>query len=384
MMDATIRGSVGSVAIQMRILGRPGVSGSRVFWSVAETDFLTPIYDPNEPDTLIGITEKYKIRGSALSAAGYKISDDNQGQMFWFQRAWDQNEEVWFTPWKVAGGKNVVPSKDGERSVTHNLGFCPWVWIKNLPGGEGVDGACTFQGAIESQIEIEYQLSQAGRGLKYSSDPTLIIKEPAMSDETLVRSASQAIILSEDGDAKMLEISGTAAETVIEYCKTLRENALEVIGGSRANADKVTAPQSGRAQELMYQPLIWLADKLRSSYGQNGLLDLLRMMVKASQKFPLRTRDAEIGRLPTGPMTLAWPQWFPMTTADKLSLATCLQNLLLRGVISRETATTIVAPIFDILDPAAEALKVIADMKADDAREIAVGAAVNVTEQTAA
>jgi hypothetical protein len=262
------------------------------------------------------------------------------------------------------------------------LGFCPWVWIKNLPGGTGDDGACTFLSAIDNQIEIEYQLSQAGRGLKYSSDPTLLIKEPAGTDNELVRSASTAIVVDKDGDAKMLEITGSAADTVVEFCKSLREMALESIGGSRANADKVTAPQSGRAQELMYQPLVWLADKLRSSYGQNGLLDMLRMLVKASQKIDLRTRDENIGKLPGGPLALKWPDWFPMTNADKLSLSTTLQNLLLRGVISRETATTIVAPIFNIADAPAEALKVIADMAADDARLKAQAAAVTAQEST--
>ena len=67
---------------------------------------------------------------------------------------------------------------DEARSVQHGLGFVPMVWIRNLPGqsstGDAVDGACTFRAAIETQIEIEYQLSQAGRGLKYSSDPTLV------------------------------------------------------------------------------------------------------------------------------------------------------------------------------------------------------------------
>jgi hypothetical protein len=63
--------------------------------------------------------------------------------------------------------------RDDDRSMSHRLGFVPMVWIRNLPGGRGVDGACTFRAAIETGIEIDYQLSQAGRGLKYSSDPTL-------------------------------------------------------------------------------------------------------------------------------------------------------------------------------------------------------------------
>ena len=68
------------------------------------------------------------------------------------------------------------------------------------------DGACTFRAAIETQIEIDYQLSQAGRGLKYSSDPTLLIKEPATTDSEIVKGAGNALVVSEKGDAKLLEI----------------------------------------------------------------------------------------------------------------------------------------------------------------------------------
>ena len=63
------------------------------------------------------------------------------------------------------------------------LGFVPMVWIRNLPSGtDDVDGECTFEAAISTIMEMDYQLSQAGRGLKYASDPTLLIKEPAISE----------------------------------------------------------------------------------------------------------------------------------------------------------------------------------------------------------
>jgi hypothetical protein len=58
----------------------------------------------------------------------------------------------------------------------------------------------------------------------------------------------------------------------MDWVKGLREIALEGAGGSRANADKLSAAQSGRAMELMNQALIWLADKLRISYGEGALL----------------------------------------------------------------------------------------------------------------
>ena len=51
MLDAALRGSVGSVAIQLRVLR------GRVFLQVLETTYLTPHWDPEEPDTLLSVTD---------------------------------------------------------------------------------------------------------------------------------------------------------------------------------------------------------------------------------------------------------------------------------------------------------------------------------------
>jgi hypothetical protein len=194
-----------------------------------------------------------------------------------------------------------------SRRVRHDLGFVPLVWIRNLPGGpDGIDGACTFRPAVETSIEIDYQLSQAGRGLKYSSDPMLMIREPAGPQGDLVRGGGNALVLSENGDAKLLEIGGTASAAVIEYVRTLRELALEGVHGNRSSADRIAAAQSGRALELMNQGLIWLADNLRVSYGA-GILSLLRMIVLASQRCALVADGEKVGVLDTaGKISLVW------------------------------------------------------------------------------
>ncbi len=140
---------------------------------------------------------------------------------------------------------------------------------------------------MHTQVEIDYQLSQVGRGLKYSSDPTLLLKDPTLPDGELIKGAGNALIVSEKGDARLLEIGGTASAAVIEYVRTLRELALESIHGNRASPDKVAAAQSGRALELLNQGLIWLADNLRTSYGEVGLLQLARLIVRASQIYTL-------------------------------------------------------------------------------------------------
>lgn len=360
MIDAATRGSVGSVAILMRILS------ARVFFNVLSTVFLTPDWDPQAPDTLLSVTERYKVRGDVLKESGYDIAEDDLKKEFWFHRIWDRIAENWYLPQSLEdAGKGIKPVLDVARTTKHNFGFVPVVWVKNLPGGDEVDGEPTFPiAAIDTQIEADYLLSQGGRGLKYSADPTLHIKEPAFGDQAqMVRGGANAIVTSSEGDAKLLEINGTAATAVMEWVRGLREIALEGMGGNRANADKLSAAQSGRAMELMNQSLIWLADKLRISYGEGALLSLLNMVVAASKKIDLKDKKgAALPEFSDEDISLRWPQWYAPTYADKQTQAQTLDVLRLSGLLSQETAIKSLASSYDIDDPADE----IAKIKASD------------------
>ncbi len=345
MIDAAIRGSIGSVAILLRVLsGRP-------YFSVMETINLTPAWRPDAPDTLASVTERYKITGAALFSAGYSVPD--LGANYWFTRRWDEQAELWFIPQPTTDA--YEPLLDEARSVTHNLGFVPIAWVRNLPGaswtGDPADGACTFRAAIETSIEIDYQLSQAGRGLKYSSDPTLLIKEPAGIEGDLVRSAGNALVVSEHGDAKLLEIGGTASSAVVEYVRALREFALESVHGNRADASRLSAATSGRALELMNQGLLWLADNLRVSYGEGALLSLARMVLKAGSKYRLRLGDSLLPKLDANAaLSLIWPRWYPPTAEDRQHDAQTLATLTSAGLMSTETAVKSLADTYDIED----------------------------------
>jgi hypothetical protein len=359
MIDAASRGAVGSVAIVLRVLKY------RVFFGVMPTAYLTPTWAPDAPDTLTMVRERYKVRGRVLADMGYTIDEEDLGRDFWWTRDFDAQAETWYQPQSLKDAKDgLSPVADASRSTSHNLGFVPVVWIRNLPGCDGVDGAPTFPGeAIDMQIEADYLLSQGGRGLKYQSDPTLHIKQPAVSSGPIVKGAANALITSADGDAKLLEISGDAANSVMEWVKGLRELALEGAGGNRSNADKLSAAQSGRAMELMNQALIWLADKLRISYGQNGLLDLLNMVVAVAQKVRLVDKKGRAyGPMsPTDDISLRWPNWYAPTYADKQTEAVTLTTLRDGGLLSRETAVKALAPAYDIADPADELRQIDAD-----------------------
>jgi hypothetical protein len=299
-----------------------------------------------------------------LAANGYALNDTTVD--YWFMRRWDATTEIWYEPWSVSS--DDTPVVDIDRTVQHGLGFVPLVWVRNLPGfsvtGDPSDGASTFRAAIETQIEIDYQLSQAGRGLKYSSDPTLLIKEPATTDTEVVKGAGNALVVSEKGDAKLLEIGGTASSAVIEYVRTLREFALESVHGNRANADRLSAAQSGRALELMNQGLLWLADNLRVSYGEGALLSLTRMILKASQIYRLEVFGDAVGPMdPSIRLSLLWPRWYALTADDRQKEAQTLSTLAASGQISRETAVKSIADTYDIEDVPAELARISMDRR---------------------
>jgi hypothetical protein len=357
MTEAAIRGSVGSVAVLMRLLH------GRLFFNVVDTAYLTPVWDPEQPDTLKKVLERYKVAGTTLVENGYEIAD--LAEDYWFARQWDAQAETWFIPQQVSSDSE--PQIDPERSVRHGLGFVPMVWIRNLPGpsstGDTNDGACTFRAAVETQIEIDYQLSQAGRGLKYSSDPTLLIKEPASTDSEIVKGAGNALVVSEKGDARLLEIGGTASAAVLDYVRTLRELALESIHGNRSSADRLTAAQSGRALELMNQGLMWLADNLRVSYGEGALLTLARMVLRAAHIYPLQVSGRDVPPLDSrARVSLIWPSLVPPTAEDRQKDAQTLAALASAGQISRETAVKSIAATYDVEDVPAELARIAADL----------------------
>ena len=356
MTEAAIRGSIGSVAILMRVLN------GRIFFQVLDTAYLNPIRDPEEPDALLSITERYKVSGAQLAANGYDIGDP--GGDYWFQRTWDTMAETWYMPFR--NSQETPPEIDQVRTVRHGLGFVPVVWIRNLPGfsstGDPNDGACTFRAAIESQIEIDYQLSQAGRGLKYSSDPTLLLKEPIGGESDIIKGAGNALIVGEKGDARLLEIGGTAAAAVIEYVRTLRELALESVHGNRASPERLTAAQSGRALEMMNQGLLWLADNLRITYGEVALLSLTRMVAKASTRYTLRAGGQKLPPLdPAMTFSLKWPRWYPTSASDRNLDATTLATLMKSGQISRATAVKSIADTYDIDNVSSELAQIASD-----------------------
>lgn len=380
MIEAATKGSVGSVAVLLRVLNR------KPFFFVMPTAFLTPAWAPDDPERLVAVTEKYKVAAADLAAQGYTV--DPTAGAHWFQRQWTEDAETWFLPWLCSDPPEAGPTVDTARTVRHGLGFCPFVWIKNLPGGDEVDGDCTYEIAIDTVIEGDYLLSQSGRALKYASDPTLVLKDAAAGSGAAPQrtgGASRMMQMAPESDAKLLEINGTAATAVGEHIKTLRSLVLEQLHGNRTDADRLSAASSGRAMELMNQSLVWLADRMRITYADGALLALLRLVCRASAAI---TDGLQIGcdddnlttyqNLNPAGLSLRWPAWYAPTHVDKQAVTTALTEAKAGGIMSRETAIAILAPVYDVPDVDKELSAVLADEVAADARAAKNAAATTI------
>lgn len=347
MISSARDGSVGSACLFMKI-----INGKLYFENVL-TEYLIPFYNYSDISQLVKIKQKYKVMGYELPFMGYDEKTIKVSQIYWIVREWTTTQEIVYKPFLTTGKQELIV--DEERTITHNLGFVPAVWMKNLGDSNNgtIDGRCTFKDAIDTIITLDYIMSQGGRGLNYSLEPLLVIKDQAFSQNgEIVMGGGNILRLSEKGGAEHAEISGDATKAVIDYCDSLRKIILENIHGNRADPDKVSFAQSGKAMEILHLPLIWLASQMRISYGEDGLKKIINMVIDANKMYELIVDDEAIpaGALTCEGLQLKWSPWFPETTDDKQKTATTVRILKDANIISSKTATETVADQYNILD----------------------------------
>lgn len=338
MLAAARMGAVGSVAIEAVIVDQ------ELCVNLYSTKFLTPSWNSKNPKLLDRVVQQYKVTAEELNNSGLYRTKFEDGQ-YWFKSVWDTEAYTAYIPWNVCEDDDFLPKVDAELTTEHRLGIVPIVWIKNLISlcPTSVDGAPTCSlGAISIATELDYQLSQAGRALTYSADPVTVIKDGDGSiDEdggSLVRTSDNIIKVDNKGDVKMLEIDGQASQAVIKYAECLRERFLELVRGNRTSPDKLAAATSGYAIELMNLNLVNLVKELRVSYGRQGILPLIKLIAKISEKVPFIVQDKEVKNLKiSSPLKLQWPDFYDETDTDKQLRAATLNTLVEGGLLDEET-----------------------------------------------
>jgi hypothetical protein len=296
MLEAVMLGSVGSVCVTFRIT-KVGDDPVGIVLSVWRAKYCYPTFTSDGDLDRLRIC--YLTSGAnlkALDAPGVDVRET-----YWFIRDYDAEQEVTYAPVLKDDWNPIEGFSDEGRRLTpwpeevydHDLGKVPGQWFVNLSGGAAPDGTCTWEDAIPNSIEIDYTLSQIGRGTRYNCSPQPVIKgEIVNSDGTIDRGPTHYIHLAGDrkdadgnvlggASASLLEMSGAGIKVALDLIHSLRNMALEQISASRKDPEKIKGQLSGRAMEFMEEDSDDLAMELRSQYGEHGMLPLLRKIVQA-------------------------------------------------------------------------------------------------------
>lgn len=348
MYEAIKRGAPGSVCAVIKTTkdGAPWIR-------IVAGEFMWPTFDPQDPSRLIKNSEIYPTTLGELLDGGYTPSELGYGQTdkldraleYWMNITTDDKVEQWMKPLKREdfnrlGDAKGDPSQgryewesDTVRTYTHRWGEVPIIWCRNLHEREKIDGPCTFADIVDITIELDYLMSQIGRGFKYSMDPITAVtagdlKTRMPSGGMLAglpgsrpnwhRTPAKILDVDSGGEAKMLEIGGSGLGAAKEWCKVLREWALEVAGGMKSDQEHAGGPQSGRALELLHQALLWLVGRMRTDYGDGFMIPIIRLLMRGLKTGIISLWGVTPAKIPDHdiPLLNVWPSWWQPRGSD--------------------------------------------------------------------
>lgn len=307
----------------------------------------------------------------------------------WYRRVIDQRTDTVYVTVPVEEGEEPEWQPNPDLTVEHNFGFCPVVWIQNLPVSGEIDGEPDCEGIFELNSQIDILNSSADRAVTANMDPTLVIATDAEMGG-IRKGGDNAIKLPSGGSANYLEIAGGGIKSAQELAKERREQALEVAQCVLEGGDGPVA-QTATEIERRYSSMLSKADMLREQYGERGVKPLMDMVIRAIgtlskpkpgvdpvTKMPFLMRQTvyvppkiEPATLPGQPPTrverklgpgphiieLKWPGYFEPTLQDTNTAVQAAGGAKTAGLIDDETATKFVAPYLGIEDVAATVAK---------------------------
>lgn len=314
------------------------------YYDILPAKWCEPVYRSKFSNQLIALVVTYPINREQAEEMFPGIGDEeeNRGsEDFWYRYIVGPVETVDYRPlcarkFAHLGERddrgNVIEFVEHHRETHGFSGRTPACYTKNLGGKpREMDGPALWWPIRNICVEIDYTLSQAGRGLRYSADPMLFLKRGDMydmdatpagyqkpaggmatttaEDGSMVKGVTQTLVGGKDSDAKLLEISATGITEEREFIRDLREYALEVVGGMKARAEHVKGAPSGRAIDKQSKPLRRLVRRQRRPYGLGLLLDLLDLTLYGFRvgAFDAGAVDVDLSAIPEDAKKI--PEW---------------------------------------------------------------------------
>lgn len=300
----------------------------------------------------------------------------------WYRRIINETEDTEFEPAFFDPRDDNEPDWVVKSTAQHDLGFCPVVWIQNLPNPSEPDGLPDYMPrAVDLANAPDQIAAQTHKAALAALDPTHWAATDAEEQEVRL-GLGHMLTLPAGSQMGTLEISAEVIKAGMDLNDKETDNFLELCDVVLEETEKVqTAFEVERRRERMYAK----ADEQRGQYG-NGAIDLIVMAFKVAQKFGanrpdmgkaltlppkvVTNDDGSIKREPRklGPapwfIDLDWPRYTEVALADIQQAVDSAAKAKLAKLVAGETATSSVAEYFRVKNIQAELEKL---RKADEA-----------------
>ena len=258
---------------------------------------------------------------------------------------------------------------DEERSVRHDLGFCPVIWVQNIPNHESPYGYPDCNGLYEQAMSIDQLRASIDMAVIHNLDPTLIYKGPGSMPDTVRKGTGNGIDIPEGSELKYLEITGAGISIAMDQFEKARDNFFEEAECVQTFGKNDAPPQTAFEVSAKLGPQQSKQALLREQYGQHVVRSLLQMAIKMEQQLntrgegmileprvvkPEKEGDEEkVETVELGPGGYIETGWPPITrpTPTEVGAATTAAAQALEGqVIDSEAVIKYLAPYYGVDD----------------------------------
>lgn len=302
---ATIGGSEGSVCVVLKVVD--GEFRLEVF----DPKWITPVWD----DFHAGKLDALRILYPYSTQVYDKDKKSYLTKWFVYRRIITKTHDVTFVPQELKDADGLrlknpeeTPTPDENKIFCHDFGFCPAVYIQNLPRYDQTDGDSTYEAAFDLIDRICEQLSAVDHALKGNLDPTLLLKITpedwkkleSMGGVVQTGADGACLIVGDKGDGKYLELNGDGIRLAMDIIDKLKNYALETCDCVMADPERISGnAQSAAAIVKLYAHMLSKTDMLRTQYGERGIKPIVGMMleiIRKKSKVSYRDEDGKIVR----------------------------------------------------------------------------------------
>ncbi len=349
MLIRSLGGAMGTIVVGFKFIdGKPRLEPHDPRW-------VRPVFADRETLKLKAIDKRYM----------YPVEDQNseggwETLWYWHRRLIDDTRDVVFKPVQVDEGQEPLWVEDPDLTVEHNLGFCPAVWVQNIPVLDDVYGEPDCHGVYDQIESMDRLLSQAQRGIIRNCDPTVFVATDDKIEGGLMKGSDNAIYLSKGSSADYMEAAMTGPEAAQEMADGTRAKILEIaqcVLDTPDDSTQKTATEVRNDSEAMHSK----ADKFREQYGKRCIKPLLEMMVAAAAKVNVQlppkvtvkdkqteTKQRKLGK--SNNVQIHWGPYTDTSPQDALQSVQTAAAAYAAKIIDLEHAVRFIAPYFRVED----------------------------------